>query len=118
MATDIPGVPDSPRVPPDFTPVKGAVPEWIDVRIICEEAKRFVGLYAITNMDAVAINNGQKVFTTSDRNGEFRKTFRRLAAEVFRAAGVDDPAVVYDCEEHHQWLAPRQSAMRFLYEQF
>jgi hypothetical protein len=117
MATEMP------QVPPDFTPVAGVVPAWINVKAICEDAKRFVGLYAISNVDAVAINNGQKVFTTSDRNGEFRKAFRRLITEVYAdnarvTAGVDDPALVYDCEAHHQWLAPRQSAMRFLYEQF
>ena len=102
------------NLPEDFRPIDGCVPEWIDIREICKDAQRYVGIYALSNVDAVAINNGRAIFTTSDRNGEFRRTFRRLCATV----NHDDPALVYDCEAHLQWLAPRQSAMRFLYEQF
>jgi hypothetical protein len=109
-------------LPGDFTPVSGMVPEWIDIGAICKDAKRFVGLYAVANFDVVAINNGRAVYTTSDRNGEFRRNLRRIFGTIKTIPVPTEPehvaTVVYDCEEHHQWLAPRESAVKFLYEQF
>ena len=113
-------------VPEDFRPVDGCVPEWIDIREICTDAQRYVGIYALTNVDAVAINNGRAIFTTSDRNGEFREIFNRVVNQAFHngsggggPVGPDGaPTLVYDCEERRQWLAPRPSAVKFLYSQF
>lgn len=109
------------NLPEDFRPVDGCVPEWIDIREICADAQRFVGIYALTNVDAVAINNGRAIFTTSDRNGEFRETFKRIVDQIYSdaVAALDgSPTLVYDCEERRQWLAPRPSAVKFLYSQF
>jgi hypothetical protein len=108
------------NLPGDFLPVTGCVPEWIDIREICADASRFVGLYALSNVEAVAINNGRAIFTTSDRNGEFRQTFQRAVAQAGPEAAMLDgsPTLVYDCREQRQWLAPRPSAVKFLYSQF
>jgi hypothetical protein len=106
-------------LPEDFRPVSGCVPEWIDIKSICADASRFVGLYALSNVDAVAINNGRAIFTTSDRNGEFRANFQRVVGQAYRDAASQDGSLtlVYDCEEQRQWLAPRPSAVKFLYSQ-
>jgi|SRR6185312_17182158 len=113
----------SKNLPTDFTPITGCVPEWIDIGEICKEAKRFVGLYAMENFDVVAINSGKCVYTTADRNGEFRRNLERyslLLRPPTPAPLTDpcDPTVVYDCEDRLEWLAPRESAVRFLYSQF
>ena len=111
----------APDLPGDFKPVAGCVPEWIDIKEICKDAARFVGLYAIDNMDVVAINNGRTIFTTTDRNGEFRRNFRRIVRQVYPSADPTNdpgPTLVYDCEAQRQWVAPRPSAVRFLYDQF
>ncbi len=111
-----------PNLPGDFKAVSGCVPDWIDIKDICKEAGRYIGLYAIDNMDVVAINNGRTIFTTSDRNGEFRRAFRRIVRQVVPPAADPvpnpGPTLVYDCEAQRQWVAPRPSAVRFLYEQF
>ena len=109
--------PQAPSVPPDFTLVPVGLPEWIDIAEVCKEAKRFVALHALSTFNAVAINDGQRVFTTSDRGGEFRRLFGRVVGEVARV-DPNDAALVYDCESHRQWLAPRPSAIRFLSLQF
>ena len=108
------------ELPEDFRPVSGCVPEWIDIKSICEDESRFVGIYALTNVDAVAINNGRAIFTTSDRNGEFRELFKRAVGQAYSdPASLDGSAtIVYDCHERKQWVAPRPSAVRFLYSQF
>src|SRR5205823_4885889 len=96
-------------------------PAWIDVKEICHDAKRYVGLYALSNVEAVAINNGQAIYTTSDRNGEFRALFNRILGELpgeVAAVVNGSPTLIYDCEERRQWLAPRPSAVKFLYSQF
>jgi hypothetical protein len=108
-------------VPHDFRPVDGCVPDWIDVKEICRDAKRYVGIYALSNVEAVAINNGRAIYTTSDRDGEFRALFNRIVASSgAEVAAVLDhsPTLVYDCEARRQWLAPRPSAVKFLYSQF
>ena len=107
-------------LPEDFRPVDGCVPEWIDITEICSDASRFVGIYALSNVEALAINNGRAIYTTSDRNGEFRERFNRVVGQTYRDAAVVDnsPTLVYDCEQRRQWLAPRPSAVRFLYSQF
>jgi hypothetical protein len=107
-------------LPEDFRPVDGCVPEWIDIKEICADASRFVGIYALSNVDAVAINNGRAIFTACDRNGEFRETFNRVVRQTYHDAAVLDgsPTLVYDCEYRRQWLAPRPSAVKFLYSQF
>jgi hypothetical protein len=106
-------------LPEDFRPVSGCVPDWIDIKSICADASRFVGIYALSNVDAVAINNGRAIFTTSDRNGEFRANFKRVVGQAYRdTVNVDGSlTLVYDCEEQRQWLAPRPSAVKFLYSQ-
>ena len=71
------------NLPEDFRPIDGCVPEWIDIREICKDAQRYVGIYALTNVDAVAINNGRAIFTTSDRNGEFRQMFDRVVSQTY-----------------------------------
>lgn len=109
------------ELPGDFTPVNGVIPQWIDISAICRDAKRYVGLYAVANFDVVAINSGQCVYTTSDRNGEFRRTLRKVIEQYLPAAthaGDKAPTLVYDCEDHREWIAPRESAVRFLYAQF
>ena len=108
------------NLPGDFRPVDGCVPDWIDIQEICSDASRFVGLYALTNVEAVAINNGKAIFTTADRNGEFRAIFNDVVGQIYREVGVEEnaPTIVYDCQDRRQWLAPRPSAVRFLYSQF
>ena|SRR5687768_8398544 len=111
-------------LPDDFRPVSGCVPEWIDVKEICTDASRYVGIYALSNVEAVAINNGRAIYTTSDRNGEFREKFKKVVSQTFNAdpvaaAEMDGTAtLIYDCEQQRQWLAPRPSAVKFLYGQF
>jgi hypothetical protein len=103
-------------MPADFRPVDGCVPDWINIREICTDVSRYVGLYALSNVEAVAINNGRAIYTTADRDGEFRANFQRIVGQ--NAPGLDGTAtLVYDCEEHRQWLAPRPSAVKFLYSQ-
>jgi hypothetical protein len=108
-------------LPDDFRPVSGCVPDWIDFEEICEtDAPRFVGIYTLSNVDAVAINNGRAIFTTSDRNGEFRANFNRVVDQVYDHGGVNldgSATLVYDCHERRQWVAPRPSAVKFLYSQ-
>jgi hypothetical protein len=108
-------------VPGDFLPVSDCVPAWIDIGELCKEAKRFMGLYAVANLDMIAINSGKTVYTTADLNGEFRRMLDRVISgsgcTIITADNKPD-TVVYDCEAHHQWLAPRDSAVRFLYQQF
>jgi hypothetical protein len=108
-------------VPGDFLPVSGCVPHWIDFNEVCKEAKRFVGLYAVDNFGIVAINSGNAIYTTADVNGEFRRTLDRVIPDPGRSTArtAEQPdTLVYDCEAHRQWLAPRDSAVRFLYQQF
>jgi len=104
-------------VPADFTPIPGDLPPWIDIASVCKEARRFVALHALSTFNAIAINDGQRVFTTADRGGEFRRLFRRLAGGVPQVV-PDDATLVYDCDRHIQWVAPKPSAMRFLSLQF
>ena len=108
-------------LPEDFRAIDGCVPEWIDIKEICKDAQRYVGIYALSNVGAVAINNGRAIFTTSDRNGEFRENFNRIVSQTYHNGGPTtdaSPTLVYDCEERRQWLAPRPSAVKFLYSQF
>jgi hypothetical protein len=105
-------------LPDDFRPVDGCVPEWIDVKEICMDAQRYVGIYALSNVDAVAINNGRAIFTTSDRNGEFRERFNQIVSQNGDASLDGTATLIYDCEQRRQWLAPRPSAVKFLYNQF
>jgi len=112
------GTGDGPvTVPADFTPMPDRLPPWIDIKAVCEEAKRFVALHALTTFNAVAINDGRRVFTTADLGGEFRRLFVRAAGDVPRI-DPNDAAIVYDCAAGRQWVAPRPSAIRFLGEQF
>ena len=106
-----------PIVPSDFLPVPGSLPSWIDIKQVCRDAKRFVALHTLSNFNAVAINDGQRVFTTDDRGGEFRRHFRQLLS-AGAAPDLAEAALVYDCESHRQWLAPRPSAIQFLNLQF
>lgn len=109
------------ELPGDFTPVSGVIPQWIDIGAICRDAKRYVGLYAVSNFDVVAINSGQCVYTTSDRNGEFRRTLRKVIEQYLPTAShAPDkaPTLVYDCAHHREWIAPRESAVKFLFAQF
>jgi hypothetical protein len=111
-------------LPHDFVPISGCMPDWFDIREICSDESRYVGIYALTNVDAVAINNGRAIYTTSDRNGEFRANFNKVvgltvSGNPTAAAAIDgSPTLVYDCEEKRQWLAPRPSAVKFLFSQF
>jgi hypothetical protein len=108
-------------VPGDFLPISGCVPQWIDIAEMCKDAKRYVGLYAVASFGIVAINSGMAIYTTADVNGEFRRTLDRVVPGVGGAVMKTETkpdTVVYDCEAHHQWLAPRESAVRFLYQQF
>lgn len=107
-------------LPEDFRPVTGCVPAWIDIKEICTNESRFVGLYALSNVNAVAINSGKSIYTTSDKNGEFRANFDRVAGINSTDVGNSDalPTLIYDCHEHRQWVAPRPSAVKFLYRQF
>ena len=104
-------------VPSDFTPIPGDLPPWIDIASVCKEATRYVALHALSTFNAIAINDGRRVFTTADRGGEFRRLFRQLAGGVPQVV-PDDATLVYDCESHLQWVAPKPSAMRFLSLQF
>ena len=109
------------QLPGDFTPVSGCLPAWIDIAAVCKESARYVGLYAVSNFDVVAINNGRAVYTTADRNGEFRRNFRRVVSTAYPAPqsnDVQNPTLIYDCEKRSEWLAPRESAVKFLYDQF
>jgi hypothetical protein len=107
-------------LPEDFRPVSGCVPEWIDIKEICADVSRFVGIYALSNVAALAINNGKAIYTATDRNGEFRETFKRIIVQNFGESGSLDGSatLVYDCKDRRQWLAPRPSAVKFLYSQF
>jgi len=108
-------------LPADFVSVSGMFPDWLDLSAICSDAKRYVGLYAVANFDVVAINSGQCVYTTSDRNGQFRRSLKRLIEQLKPADsyGTDrGPTLVYDCEDRREWIAPRESAMKFLFGQF
>lgn len=110
----------SERVPGDFLPVSGCIPEWIDISVVCKDAKRFVGLYAVGNFDMVAINSGQSVYTTADRNGEFRRNLQRVSRQLGTVDASHEqkaPTVIHDCVDRREWLAPRDSAVRFLYQQ-
>ncbi len=104
-------------IPSDFTPVSELLPAWLDIEEICKDARRFVALHTLSNFNSVAINDGLRVFTTDDLGGEFRRRVRELTA----MAHCEDPAeaaLVYDCESHRQWLAPKPSAIQFLNLQF
>ena len=116
-----------PGLPGDFKPVDGCVPDLINITDICGDAKRYVGLYAVGGFDVVAVNNGRVIYTTADRNGEFRRRFKGVAAHTgfdqppppaaAGPSGNGDAVLVYDCEQRRQWIAPRHSAVRFLYRQ-
>ncbi len=111
---------ESSDLPGDFTPVDGCVPDWIDIPGVCGESPRFVGLYPVNGFNVIAINNGKTIYTTNDRNGEFRRRVEGLTAAVtapLRETPEHDKVLVYDCEEERQWLAPRTSAVQFLYRQ-
>ena len=84
---------------------------------MCKDAKRFVAMHALSTFDAVAINDGQRVFTTNDRGGEFRRMFGRIVGGLPRVR-ADDATIVYDCESQQKWVAPRPSAIRFVSLQF
>lgn len=110
-------------IPNDFSPLPEWLPNWIDVKGICKDARRFVCLHPLSHFGAVAINDGQRVYTTADQRGEFRSGFGRLIDRVVPEVPVirlntNDAALVYDCESRRQWLAPRSSAIRFLSRQF
>lgn len=106
-------------MPGDFLPASGCIPDWIDISVVCKDAKRFVGLYAVGNFDMVAINSGQSVYTTADRNGEFRRNLQRVLRQIGAAAQAQEkaPTVIHDCVARREWIAPRDSAVRFLYQQ-
>ena len=45
----------------------------------------------------------------------------RVVSQTYHNGGPAtdaSPTLVYDCEERRQWLAPRPSAVKFLYSQF
>src|SRR5262245_42000900 len=106
-------------LPADFMPVDGCVPEWIDIKEICSDAKRFVGLYLVDGFNVVAINNGRSIYTTADRDGECRRLFGGAVAKKAQlfTGGERDEVLVLDCDERREWLAPRTSAVQFLYQQ-
>ena len=106
-------------LPGDFMPVDGCVPEWIDIKEVCGDAKRFVGLYLVDGFNVVAINNGRSIYTTADRDGEFRRRFAGAVARKAQvlAGGERDEVLVYDCDDGKEWIAPRTSAVQFLYQQ-
>jgi hypothetical protein len=116
------------QVPSEFTPVPDLLPEWIDIEEVCKEARRFVALHTMSTFNAVAINDGRRVFTANDRGGEFRRLFGRAltAANAIAAAQPNgrrvlkdaEAAIVYDCEKNLQWVAPRPAAIQFLSTQF
>ena len=116
------------EVPHDFTPVAGLIPDWIDIPGVCKEAKRFVALHTLSSFNALAINDGRRVFTADDRGGEFRRLFDRALTAANAAAASRpngrrvlsdaDAALVYDCEKEIQFVAPRSAAIQFLSRQF
>jgi hypothetical protein len=116
------------QVPKDFTPVPELLPDWIDIPGVCKEAKRFVALHTLSSFNALAINDGRRVFTADDRGGDFRRIFTRAltAANSIAAAKPNgrrvlndaEAALVYDCEKGVQWVAPRPAAIQFLSLQF
>ena len=122
------GSPPAQPVPKDFTPVPEPLPEWIDIPGVCKEAKRFVALHTLTSFNALAINDGRRVFTADDRGGEFRRLFTKAltTANTIAAAKPNgrrvlsdaEAALVYDCEKGVQWVAPRPAAIQFLSLQF
>jgi hypothetical protein len=122
------GNPSAPEVPKDFTPVPEPLPKWIDIPGVCKEAKRFVALHTLSSFNALAINDGRRVFTADDRGGEFRRVFTKAltAANTLAAAKPNgrrvlsdaEAALVYDCEQGVQWVAPRPAAIQFLSLQF
>src|SRR5918999_643995 len=71
------GTPAAPEVPKDFTPVTELLPPWIDIPGVCKEARRFVALHTLSSFNALAINDGRRVFTADDRGGEFRRLFTK-----------------------------------------
>ena len=116
-------------MPKDFTLVPELLPEWIDIPGVCKEAKRFVALHTLSSFNALAINDGRRVFTADDRGGEFRRLFTRALSTANTMAAAAKPngrrvlsdseaALVYDCEKGVQWVAPRPAAIRFLSLQF
>jgi hypothetical protein len=115
-------------VPKDFTPVPDLLPTWIDIPGVCKEAKRFVALHTLSSFNALAINDGRRVFTADDRGGEFRRVFTSAltAANTLAASKPNgrrvlsdaEAALVYDCEKGVQWVAPRPAAIQFLSLQF
>ena len=116
------------EVPKDFTPVGDMLPPWIDIPGVCKDAKRFVALHTLSSFNALAINDGRRVFTADDRGGEFRRVFSRAltAANTLATAKPNgrrvlsdaEAALVYDCERQVQWVAPRPAAIQFLSLQF
>ena len=102
-------------IPNDFQPVSARLPAWIDIKQICEDAKRFVAMHVLSNFNSVAINTGKRVFTTEDRSGEFRRHLTSVCPDPSDSA---DATLVYDCESKRQWVAPRPSAIQFLNAQF
>ncbi len=109
-------------LPVDFKCVDGVVPKWIDIDGICRDSIRFIGMYAIGGFDVIAINNGRVIFTTADKQGEFRRLFHGALKnkgfdEPPAEKGAQDAVLVYDCADRKQWIAPRHSAVRFLYRQ-
>ena len=116
------------EVPKDFTPVPDLLPKWIDIPGVCKEAKRFVALHTLSSFNALAINDGRRVFTADDRGGEFRRVFTKAltVANTLAAAKPNgrrdlsdaEAALVYDCERRVQWVAPRPAAIQFLSLQF
>ena len=103
-------------------------PPWIDIPGVCKEAKRFVALHTLSSFNALAINDGRRVFTADDRGGEFRRLFTKAltTANTLAAAKPNgrrvlsdaEAALVYDCEKRVQWVAPRPAAIQFLSLQF
>ena len=122
------GPPAALQMPGDFTLVPDVLPAWIDIAAVCKEAKRFVALHTLSSFNALAINDGRRVFTADDRGGEFRRVFTRaLTTANTLAAGKPngrrilsdvEAALVYDCEKGVQWVAPRPAAIQFLSLQF
>ena len=122
------GPPSRLHVPKDFTLVPELLPEWIDIPGVCKEAKRFVALHTLSSFNALAINDGRRVFTADDRGGEFRRLFTRALSTANNiAAGKpngrrvlsdSEAALVYDCEKGEQWVAPRPASIQFLSLQF
>lgn len=112
---------DDLNLPGDFTPVDIRIPEWVDIPGVCGDSPRFVGLYCVNGFEVIAINNGRSIFTTHDRGGEFRRRVDSLLGvhptEPQRHRPDHDTVLIYDCEDSRQWIAPRASAVQFLYRQ-